>query len=117
MSEKHTAGGWNVGETYNTHDHPTRYWRTYVDNDKGLSVAQTFGVTKEEAEANARCIAAAPALFEKSRRMVAAINFRAAAVCDRNDDSKVQFAVEAFWRAVDELNEAIALATNPEQSA
>lgn len=55
---KHSGGRWSVGTTYATHDHPTRFWRTYVGN--GEAVAQTFGATQAEAEANASLIAAAP---------------------------------------------------------
>lgn len=60
----HTSTPWEVGETYSTHNHPTRYWETTVRSASTATVARACGATKEEAEANARLIAAAPDLRE-----------------------------------------------------
>jgi hypothetical protein len=54
LPAKHSQGPLSIGRTFNTHDHPNRYWRTYIDGANNLGmVAETFGATLEEAEANA----------------------------------------------------------------
>jgi hypothetical protein len=55
-AQLHTRGELVTSRTFATHDHPTRYWRTYIDTDRRQSVAETFGATQEEAEENARRI-------------------------------------------------------------
>ncbi len=76
---KHTPGLWRVStrnfngkeySAYITHDHPTRPWRSDVVGGWGIT-AQSSGETIEEAEANARLIAAAPELLEACKNVVA----------------------------------------------
>jgi hypothetical protein len=57
-----TASEWSVGDTHLTHDHPDRRWCTYVTSEKGL-VGKSYGMTSEEAKANARLQSAAPRLL------------------------------------------------------
>jgi hypothetical protein len=60
----HTAGPWKIGRTSKTHNAPVRYWETSVFNRIIGVTATGSGGTQEEAEANARLIAAAPEMLE-----------------------------------------------------
>lgn len=50
------------------HSHPTRFWTCAITSEVGL-IALSHGATKEESEANARLIAAAPDLLERLKEI------------------------------------------------
>lgn len=65
-----TPGPWDLmspGTAAKAHLHPSRYWNCYVTSEVGV-VAIACGATKEEAEANARLIAAVPDLLDALKR-------------------------------------------------
>lgn len=47
---------WEVGETFTTHNAPTRYWETYIRVPGVGRVATTSGTSQEDAEAIAEFI-------------------------------------------------------------
>lgn len=60
MTTKYTPGPLYAGETYSTHNHPTRYWQTPVLTERREIVAYACGATEDEARENAarhvRCV-------------------------------------------------------------
>jgi hypothetical protein len=60
-----TPGPWGARkDTMLTHNCHTWVWETVVQNMDGVPACRAVGETREHAEANARLIAAAPALLE-----------------------------------------------------
>ncbi len=67
MTTRHTAGEWRTdGRRANECpgiDRDGRNWQVYVEADNSTVIARCHGATQEEAEANARLIAAVPDLL------------------------------------------------------
>lgn len=99
METKHTPGQWEISKTIND-------YAIYSDNNPQKDIALAYqysrGISKEEAEANAALISAAPNLL---RVAVATLEDLEAKRLIGGNES------ETYWAAIDNLKAAIAKAT------
>ena len=65
---KHTQGKWRINTTLEYIEKHSGKQTLVLSNDR--IIAEAFGVTLEEAEANAKLIASAPELLEACKRFV-----------------------------------------------
>ncbi len=65
---------WVVGQTYSTHNHPTRYWETSILDPICGYVATTHSDTEQGSIQLARFIAAAPELLEALKELAASVD-------------------------------------------
>jgi len=70
MSTQHTPGPWSYRGSLGPHSNPHLLGPHVVENATGIQIAILNGWRSEVSEANARLIAAAPALLEALRDMV-----------------------------------------------
>ncbi len=115
MADLHTPGVLSVAETFCTHDHPNRYWRTYIDAPLDGLVAQTFGATQDEAEANAARIVHRVNVHDD---LVAALKLWAAyQVAIDSDDPEQSRPLSAYSDAMDATYAALTKAVAPSARA
>ncbi len=77
---KHTAKPWNVAQMWEA----TGYWVAWIDSLTAIKPAHAYGATKEECEANARLISAAPELLAHAECEEAASNLEDKGATEEN---------------------------------
>lgn len=73
---KHTQGEWKISDSPVRKSKESSWLFKTVKTEKGLGgrgIANVFGLTKEEAEANAKVIAGAPVVLQELRNLIDAI--------------------------------------------
>jgi hypothetical protein len=108
---KHTPRPWNFSQSPSTRKKLSGIggfgrWYKSVKNTKSIGgkiIATAWGDTKEEAESNAKLIAAAPELLEQLHLMIMA----GQEALDYKDGSGRPILQEAIWRAQDTLKKVM----------
>lgn len=100
-----TPGPWQLIPGHQRHDGSVRGWKV-VFPDKGYEVAQVNNFGREDNEANARLIAAAPALLAA---LQAAVACRMVPVSSAKDGGASALSEQV--RVADQIRDAIALAS------
>jgi len=73
METKFTKGEWVIYLKSVEYDGYANLWFCVLTNSEGVIIQKIYGRTKEEAEANAKLIAAAPKMYEELDSLVSSL--------------------------------------------